>query len=90
MTHALYVYFRVGAEADSQRRRLAAMQAELAAQTGVSGRLLCHRDDPSTWMEVYEGIVDAGGFATALAAALVRHGVSGWGIERHEEWFRPL
>jgi hypothetical protein len=66
------------------------IQAALKASTGIDGRLLRKRDDPSTWMEIYEGVGEISAFeqcltsavqATNFAAVLVTDGV------RHMECF---
>ena len=44
--------------------------------TGVRGRLMRRRDDPGTWMEVYEGIADAVAFESALNEAAARTGAA--------------
>ena len=36
---------------------------------------LVRRDDPRTWMEIYEHVHDTRAFEAALAAAVLRHGV---------------
>ena len=62
-----YVYYKVEAN------RLAALRAlvdglfrEIEKQSGVRGRWMRRRDDPSTYMEVYEGVKDAGTFEALL------------------------
>ena len=62
-----YVYYRVPPE------RLAEITAvvELLFQTvqqnfGVRGRWMRRRDDPTTYMEVYEGVSDEPGFEDLL------------------------
>lgn len=67
----LYVYYRVqpGRE-DDCRAAVMAMQTEL----GVAPSLLRRADDPSTWMEIYEGQDEA--FAARLDDAARRHGLA--------------
>jgi len=69
--HSLYVYYRVLPER-SREARLAveAMIEWLHADTGVRGRLLAKHDEPTLWMEVYDGVADVGPFEHALAGAL--------------------
>lgn len=62
-----YVYYKV------EPNRLAALRAlvadligEIERQTGVRGRWMRRRDDPSTYMEVYEGVKDAKAFEALL------------------------
>jgi hypothetical protein len=58
-------------------------------RTGVKGRLLARRDEPATWMEVYEGVDDASDFGRALDALAARHGVLAFVEDgrRHTERF---
>lgn len=82
-----YVYYRVDGDVVAARAKIAALMADVEARTGVSGRLLARREDPSTWMEVYEPVRDAAAFARALAACVRRIGaaaVSADGIRRIE------
>lgn len=71
------------------RVAIAAMMADLSRRTGVSGRLLVRRDEPATWMEIYEDVADAAMFERELSGAVVRHGIArldGMG-NRHIEAF---
>jgi hypothetical protein len=89
VTVSLYVYYKLPPDVDP-RALVKAMQADLRVRSGVAGRLLRRRDDPATWMEVYEGLDDAAGFETMLDAAVVRHGlmgILGTGGSRHVERF---
>lgn len=52
------------------RKLVRLVQSALKNETGIDGRLLRKRDDPSTWMEIYEGVGDAGKFEQCLAAVL--------------------
>lgn len=76
MTTHYYVYYRV-ATAQEARLRAAVerMQAALRSETGIAGRLLRRRDDPQTWMEVYENVDDATRFEAALNAAMAHAGL---------------
>ena len=47
-----------------------AIQSAVKSRTGVAGRLLMKRDDPATWMEVYEDVGDAHVFEQSLSAAV--------------------
>ena len=90
MKHSYYIYYRTGAEAAQIRAAVTAMQAELAAATGVAGRLLSRVDDRTTWMEVYEDVADPDRFERELAACVERSGVRALlqaGAERHVERF---
>ena len=56
---------------------------------GVQGRVLVRRDDPRTWMEIYENVADTAAFELALAAAVQRHEAARFaeGGKRHTEPF---
>ncbi len=69
MSISYYIYYRVAQPAQAQAL-VQRIQAALRAETGIAGRLLRKRDDPSTWMETYQGVVDAGRFEQCLAATL--------------------
>jgi len=88
---SLFVYYRVNGAGDATvRARVDAVQSEVFAATGVRGRLLRRRDDPATWMEIYEPVADAAAFEQALDAALARHGFAALlasGDVRHTERF---
>jgi hypothetical protein len=88
---SLFVYYRVADASESAvRERVGAILADVRAATGVEGRLLRRRDDPSTWMEVYEPVLDSETFERALDAALVRHRFAALlapGAARHTERF---
>ena len=53
-------------------RLIEELQRLLAARTGVKGRLLCRRDKPETWMEVYEPVAEDTEFLATLEAELER------------------
>ena len=66
MPFSYYVYYRVAQALEATalaRELLAAMKQK----TGIAGRLLRKRDDPATWMEIYEGVQDAPAFEHSLA-----------------------
>ncbi len=66
MPLSYYVYYRVGDA--SQATALAnKLLAAMKRKTGIAGRLLRKRDDPATWMEIYEGVQDATAFERSLA-----------------------
>jgi hypothetical protein len=78
-----YVYYKLSPEQLVKAR--AAVQALFeAAQTecGVRGRWMHRRDDPSTYMEVYEDVKDE----AAFEALLKRLGAQ-FGVARHVERF---
>lgn len=71
MTH-YYVYYKVE-ELDSLRPTVEKLFERIRTQTDIQGRWLRRRDDPSTCMEVYEGVSDTKAFEAVLereAAAL--------------------
>ena len=94
MTISYYIYYRVASDqVERAQRVVAAIQEDLYAHTGVRGRRLHRRDDPATWMEIYEGISDEQVFDMALAAAVERCGFAGVlaaGSRRVSEVFAPL
>ena len=80
-----YVYYKVPAhQVDSLRPRVQALFAAIREQCGVQGRWMHRRDDPATYMEVYEDVRDPARFEALLA----REGAA-LGLERHVERFVP-
>jgi hypothetical protein len=78
-----YVYYRVDAgNLDSLRASIARLLDSIERETGVRGRWMRRRDDPSTYMEVYEGVADD----QAFEALLLRE-TAGLGLERRVERF---
>jgi hypothetical protein len=78
-----YVYYKV------ERERLAALRSlvdelfrTIEKQTGVRGRWMHRRDDPLTYMEVYEDVKDE----KAFEALLEREGAK-LGVPRKVERF---
>ena len=69
LSFSYYIYYRV-AQPDEAQMLVQRIQAELKDKTGIDGRLLRKRDDPLTWMEIYEGVADAGSFELCLSAAV--------------------
>ncbi|HEX6154913.1 MAG TPA: DUF4936 family protein [Burkholderiales bacterium] len=55
---------------------------EIEKQTGIRGRWLRRRDDPTTYMEVFEGVTDE----AAFEALLEREGAK-LGLQRKVERF---
>ena len=60
-----YVYYRVE-NADSLRPKVKKLFQTIEAETRVQGRWMRRRDDPSTYMEVYEGVSDEKAFEAIL------------------------
>ena len=78
-----YVYYKLKPEqVDEIRRGVDSMFERLEKQCAVRGRLMRRRDDPSTYMEVYEGVTDE----HAFEALLEREGAA-LGVQRHVERF---
>ena len=78
-----YVYYRADpARHDELRRAIEALFALIESQTGVRGRWLRRRDEPATYMEVYENVSDERTFE-----ALLEREAAGLGLQRHVERF---
>ncbi len=65
-----YIYYRVKDDDAETETQIRAMQTRLACRSGISGHLLKRRDDPSTWMEIYENVADSIHFEHQLARAV--------------------
>jgi hypothetical protein len=82
-----YIYYEVDpGRAAALRAAVARLMATLEAQCGVRGRWMRRRDDPSTYMEVYEGVEDTEAFERLLereSASLARE----FSLERRLERF---
>ena len=78
-----YVYYRGdSARVETVRDAVRALFDAIERETGVRGTWMRRRDEATTFMEVYEGVVDERAFEAALAresAAL--------GLERKTERF---
>ena len=89
-----YVYYKVPREnAERARASVESLQRELAASTGVHGRLLRRRDDETTWMEIYEDVRDPARLEAALEELARRHGLAALlapGSARRQEIFRSF
>jgi hypothetical protein len=71
--HHYYIYYRIDERDERELETLVrSMQARLKCQTGVEGRLLKKREEPTLWMEIYEGIENGPGFEAALERAVSR------------------
>ena len=71
-----YVYYKIE---PSQLRQLwplvQQLFLEVEKQTGIRGRWMRRRDDPTTYMEVFEGVRDEAVFEKLLESAGARLGV---------------
>jgi hypothetical protein len=62
-----YVYYKIeAARAAELKPKIEQMFSRIEQKTGVRGRWMRRRDDPSTYMEVYEGVRDEAAFESAL------------------------
>ena len=78
-----YVYYKVSPErVAALRPMIDELFSIIEKQAGVRGRWMRRRDDPSTYMEVYEGVADE----RAFEALLEREGAK-LGLERRVERF---
>jgi Domain of unknown function (DUF4936) len=78
-----YVYYKISPQqAAPLRARVEIMFKTIETQCGVRGRWMHRRDDPSTYMEVYEDVKDP----AAFEALLEREGAK-LGIQRKLERF---
>ena len=88
---SFYVYYRVAAGQETlARHRVDALQNQLVESTGVRGRLMVKRGEPSLWMEVYERVPDPAAFERALETAVSEgrlERVLAVGARRHVECF---
>ena len=76
VTH-YYVYYKVSPqEVTRVRNAVDALFASLERSCGVRGRWMRRRDDPSTYMEVYENVQDAAAFEAALEREGAKLGVA--------------
>lgn len=79
-----YVYYRLPPDrVGAARNTVRALFAAVEKACGVRGRWMRRRDDPSTYMEVYEDVADE----AAFEALLEREGAK-LGVPRVVEAFR--
>jgi hypothetical protein len=72
-----YVYYKIDlAKLDQLRSQVQALFRVVEGKTGVRGRWMHRRDDPSTCMEVYEGVTDEGAFEALLEREGAKLGVA--------------
>ena len=78
-----YVYYKVDtARAAGLRSEIESLLERIHLASGIRGRWMRRRDEPSTYMEIYEGVQDDAAFD-----ALLRREASTLGLERHVERF---
>jgi hypothetical protein len=78
-----YVYYRLSLDRVGELRPLVeSLFSKVEKECGVRGRWMHRRDDPTTYMEVYEGVQDE----RAFEALLEREGAS-LGVSRKVERF---
>ena len=71
-----YVYYKVAPDRAAALRALVqSLFVQIETHTGVRGRWMRRRDDPSTYMEVYEGVRDAAAFEALLEREGAKLGV---------------
>jgi hypothetical protein len=64
-----YIYYRVAQPVRAQSL-VRDIQSAVKSRSGIAGRLLRKRDDPATWMEIYEGVDDAPHFEQNLVSVV--------------------
>ena len=64
------------------REKVQRLFSVIERECGVRGRWMHRRDDPTTYMEVYEGVADAAAFEAVLGRE-----AAGLGVERRVERF---
>jgi quinol monooxygenase YgiN len=71
-----YVYYKVGpAQLEALRPKIDGLFSIIEKQCGVRGRWMRRRDDPTTFMEVYEDVKDEAAFEALLEREGARLGV---------------
>ena len=71
-----YVYYKVSpAQLAEVRPRVQDLFRQAKLNFGVAGRWMRRRDDPTTYMEVYEGVGDDAAFEMLLEREAARFGV---------------
>lgn len=94
MTASYFVYYRVANPDDPAARKIVeALLASVKESSGIAGRLLVRKEDPTTWMEIYEGVDTSTAFEAALERAVAACGFSGIVVAnsgRHIERFKSF
>jgi len=72
-----YVYYKIDPQkVDEMRAKVQALFSRLERDCGVKGRWMRRRDDPGTYMEVYEDVKDEKAFEALLEREGARLGVA--------------
>jgi hypothetical protein len=72
-----YVYYKVSAaQLDQVRPRVEDLFRRAKLDFGVTGRWMRRRDDPTTYMEVYEDVGDEAGFEALLEREGAKLGIA--------------
>jgi hypothetical protein len=89
LTTHYYIWYRVQGDVIAAHAAVDGVIKDMYATVGVLGRRLVRRDDPRTWMEIYENVADARRFEEALRMAEQRRNVAEFieGGKRHLEPF---
>jgi Domain of unknown function (DUF4936) len=78
-----YVYYRVDAvQLAALRLSVLDLFKDIERETGICGRWMHRRDDPLTYMEIYEGVKDESSFEAVLEREAAK-----LGLERKTERF---
>lgn len=78
-----YIYYRVAAHRlPALREDVERLFVAVERATGVRGRWMRRRDEPGTYMEVFENVPDEAAFEALLARE-----AAGLALERHVERF---
>ena len=81
-----YVYYKLDSRQVASANSLVTELFEQVKQKfGVHGRWMRRRDDPSTYMEVYEGVRDGAAFEALMKSEGPR-----FGVQRRLEIFTPV
>lgn len=71
-----YVYYKLEADRlPPARSRVKELFDKIEKQLGVRGRWMRRRDDPTTYMEVYEGVTDEAAFEALIEREGAKLGV---------------
>ena len=81
-----YIYYRIDLKrVDEVRIAVREIFSSVKSKTGIQGRWMRRRDEPSTYMEVYEGVKDGAAFEALMQSEAAR-----FGVPRRLEIFSPV